>query len=57
MDTIAISAQARNANGKKGAKAVRNAGQVPCVIYGGKENIHFSAAANSFKKLIYTPDF
>ena len=57
MDTIAISAQARTAGGKKGAKAVRNAGQVPCVIYGGEENVHFSAATNSFKKLIYTADF
>ena len=29
---------------------------VPCVVYGGKENVHFSTNQIELKKLIYTPD-
>jgi large subunit ribosomal protein L25 len=28
---------------------------VPCVLYGGKEQVHFSVPAAAFKPLIYTP--
>ncbi|MFT6197534.1 MAG: large subunit ribosomal protein L25 [Nonlabens sp.] len=42
--------------GKKATKALRNAGLVPCVIYGGDETIHFSSEEKAFKKLVYTPD-
>jgi large subunit ribosomal protein L25 len=56
MKTIEINASFRKELGNKNAKALRKAGNVPCVIYGGKENIHFYAHENSFKDLIYTPD-
>ncbi|MBT4917844.1 MAG: 50S ribosomal protein L25/general stress protein Ctc, partial [Flavobacteriaceae bacterium] len=36
--------------------ALRNAGQVPCVVYGGDKAIHFSAETLAFKNLVYTPD-
>ena len=41
--------------GKKSTKALRNAGKVPCVVYGGEKPLHFSADELSFKKLVYTP--
>jgi large subunit ribosomal protein L25 len=42
--------------GKKDAKALRNEGLVPCVIYGGKEQIHFSTPETSFKQIVFTPE-
>lgn len=35
---------------------MRANGQVPCVIYGGKENLHFSVDEILFGKLIYTSE-
>lgn len=46
----------KRAIGTKGAKQLRANGQVPCVIYGGEENIHFSVDAIAFDKFIYTPN-
>ncbi len=42
--------------GKKSTKALRNAGKVPCVVYGGDKPLHFSADELSFKDLVYTPN-
>jgi large subunit ribosomal protein L25 len=42
--------------GKVATKALRNAGKVPCVVYGGDAPIHFSADEIAFKDLVYTPD-
>ncbi|BAO54451.1 50S ribosomal protein L25/general stress protein Ctc [Nonlabens marinus] len=56
MKSITISGSKRESVGKKATKALRNAGLVPCVIYGGDEPIHFSAEEKAFKSLIYTPD-
>jgi large subunit ribosomal protein L25 len=42
--------------GKKVTKALRNAGQVPCVLYGGDNPVHFSADELAFSKLVYTPN-
>ncbi len=57
MESVAIKGTARTDLGKKGTKAVRNEGQVPCVIYGGENVVHFSAKPFDFRSLIYTPDF
>ncbi len=57
METITIQGKSRGEMGKKSTKAVRRSGNIPCVIYGGKENIHFTAPELSFRDLIYTPDF
>lgn len=43
--------------GKKAARQIRSEGEVPAVIYGGKETIHFSAPLMAFRSLVYTPDF
>jgi len=42
--------------GKKDAKKLRSEGLVPCVIYGGKEQIHFSVEEKQFKPLIFSPE-
>ncbi len=42
--------------GKVSTKALRNAGKVPCVLYGGEKPLHFSADELSFKNLVYTPN-
>lgn len=57
MQTVAIEGTIRKNVGTKYAKAVRREGQVPCVMYGGENVVHFHAHKNAFSKLIYTPDF
>jgi len=56
MKSLSISGTLRETLGTKGAKESRKNGQVPCVLYGGKEIIHFVADEPSFKKLISTID-
>ena len=56
MKTIAIEGSLRENLGGSSAKQLRREGQVPCVIYGGDENIHFYTPENSFKNLLYTPE-
>lgn len=57
MQVVNIKGELRSDLGKKGAKATRNNGQIPCVLYGGKEVVHFSTTYNEIRHLIYTPDF
>ncbi|WP_088324639.1 50S ribosomal protein L25/general stress protein Ctc [Polaribacter tangerinus] len=56
MKSITIKGSKRESVGKVATKALRNAGMVPCVIYGGEQPIHFSAPELAFKKLVYTPN-
>lgn len=56
MKSLTINASQRESLGKKATKALRNAGQVPCVVYGGDTVTHFTAHENLFSKLVYTPD-
>ena len=56
MKSITINGSKRESVGKKASKDLRNAGKVPCVVYGGDKPIHFSADELSFSKLVYTPD-
>jgi large subunit ribosomal protein L25 len=55
MKSFSINGTKRAAQKKHEAKTLRAEGNVPCVLYGGKEQIHFSAPAMSFKGLVYTP--
>ncbi|NRB47550.1 MAG: 50S ribosomal protein L25 [Saprospiraceae bacterium] len=57
MEIVAVKGQVRTDVGKKASKAVRNAGRVPCVIYGTEETLHFSIDPKEVKPLIYTPAF
>ena len=56
MKSITINGSKREVVGKKATAALRNAGMVPCVIYGGKSPIHFSAEEKAFRNLVYTPN-
>lgn len=56
MQSITIDGSQRESVGKVATKALRNAGKVPCVVYGGEAPIHFSAPELAFKNLVYTPD-
>ena len=56
MKSITIKGSERESVGKVSTKALRNAGAVPCVLYGGDQPVHFSAEEAAFKKLVYTPN-
>ncbi|HAG05838.1 MAG TPA: 50S ribosomal protein L25 [Cryomorphaceae bacterium] len=56
MQSVTIKGTVRTELGSKFAKAIRAAGDVPCVIYGGKEPIHFSAPILAFRELVYTSE-
>jgi len=50
MKSITIKGSERESVG------LRNAGKVPCVLYGGEKPLHFSANELAFKNLVYTPN-
>jgi large subunit ribosomal protein L25 len=56
MKSITIKGSERESVGKVATKALRNAGLVPCVLYGGSQAVHFSAEVMTFKNLVYTPN-
>ncbi len=56
MKSITIKGSQRESVGKASTKALRNAGKVPCVLYGGDKAMHFSADELSFSKIVYTPN-
>lgn len=56
MKSITIQGTKRESVGKKSTKALRDAELVPCVVYGGKEPLNFSAEERAFKGLVYTPE-
>ncbi len=56
MKSITIKGSERESVGKKSTKALRDAGMVPCVIYGGDQPVHFAAEEKAFKSLVYTPN-
>jgi large subunit ribosomal protein L25 len=56
MKSITIKGSERESVGKVATKALRNAGAVPCVLYGGNLPVHFSADERAFKSLVYTPN-
>jgi large subunit ribosomal protein L25 len=42
--------------GKKDASSLRNAGLVPCVLYGQGQQTHFSVKQVAIEKIVYSPD-
>ena len=56
MKSITIKGSQRESVGKASTKALRNAGKVPCVLYGGDKPVHFAAPELAFKNLVYTAD-
>ncbi len=57
MKSITIEGQLRTESGKKATRQLRSQKMVPGVIYGGSQEINFSAPATAFKDIVYTPDF
>jgi len=57
MKTITIEGQLRTEIGKKATRQLRSQELVPGVIYGGAQEVNFSAPAKAFKNLVYTPQF
>lgn len=56
MKTVSMSGSLRENVGKKDARKNRLEGKVPCVLYGGKEQLHFTALEKDFKHIIFTPE-
>jgi large subunit ribosomal protein L25 len=57
MKSVKIEGKLRTEHGKTATRRLRAEGQVPCVIYGGEKEIHFSAPLLAFRTLVYTPAF
>ncbi len=56
MNTVSLSGSLRENVGKKDAKEQRKLGKVPCVIYGGSEQKHFTLDEKDFKSILFTPE-
>ncbi len=56
MKTVVVKGEKRTALGKKESKKLRSKENVPGVLYGGIEPLHFSVPFSEMRKLIYTPD-
>ena len=57
MKTITIEGQLRTEHGKQATRQLRSEDKVPGVIYGGAQEVNFTAPASAFKALVYTPEF
>ena len=54
MKTIEIIGYRRANLGKTGSQLLRDEGNVPCVLYGGDNQVHFYAPMILFRELVYT---
>ena len=45
----------RSSDQARALKAIRKDNGVPCVLYGGGENIHFTVPVEGLRNLVYTP--
>jgi large subunit ribosomal protein L25 len=55
MKTFELKGQLRSDIGTKSARHLRREDQVPCVLYGGEQALHFSVDDRDVKDLVYTP--
>ena len=56
MKTFELKGAVRTDLGKKATKAERVVDKVPCVLYGGVENTHFTTTISDIRKMIYSPE-
>ncbi|MEX1241740.1 MAG: 50S ribosomal protein L25/general stress protein Ctc [Cyclobacteriaceae bacterium] len=54
MKTVEIIGYRRANLGKAGSQKLRDDGLVPCVLYGGSEQIHFYSPMILFREVVYT---
>lgn len=46
----------RSSEQSRALKEIRRNNGVPCVLYGGAENVHFTVTNDMLRNLVYTPD-
>ena len=56
MKNVELIGTKREAKGTTGAKEVRRNKQVPCVLYGGKDVLHFSVEERALSKIVHSPE-
>jgi len=56
MKTFELKGTVRTDLGKKATKAERVVDNIPAVLYGGKENVHFTTTVSDVRKLVYSPE-
>ncbi|MBS4013587.1 MAG: 50S ribosomal protein L25/general stress protein Ctc [Bacteroidetes bacterium] len=56
MKIVSMSGSPRENVGKKDAKILRRQGLIPCVLYGGKEQYHFTLTELQFRDVVFVPD-
>lgn len=56
MKKVTLTGAARANSGSSDANRLRNAGQVPCVLYGGSTTRHFTVDEKQLRKVVFTPD-
>ncbi len=56
MKSLAITGTRRAAQSKAESKQLRAEGKIPCVLYGGADQLHFSTPALPLKSLVYSPN-
>ena len=54
MKTVEIIGYRRANLGKSDAKSIREEGNVPCVLYGGDQQVHFYSPMILFRDIVYT---
>jgi large subunit ribosomal protein L25 len=57
MEAVKLEGMSRTDMSRKAITAERAKGNVPCVLYGGEQNVHFYVSAKALKTMVYTPDF
>lgn len=55
MESVTLKASLRENTGKKSSKTIRSQEAVPCILYGGNENVNFIVTEKDFRDLVYTP--
>jgi len=56
MKTIQLSGFLRESVGKTGSNELRAYDRIPCILYGGENQVSFWAHGYDFKDIIYTPE-
>jgi len=56
MKSVSVSGSPRENVGKKDAKKCRVENTVPCVLYGGKDQLHFVTGEKSFDPILFSPN-
>ncbi len=56
MKHFELNGTPRTEFGKKAAKAIKRSNNIPCVVYGLTETLHFTVANSDVRNLIFTPE-